>query len=119
MDLHTTALAQAFGEGDGGSLFIDEITLLPAQSQLALAETLDGMPPTRLIAGSTRDLLAEMEAGRLNADLYYRLTVMPVRIPALSERPEDIPDLFRRYVAQVPSKAGSARRRLRRKSKQH
>lgn len=106
IELDAAALAGAFNEGDGGSLFIDEITLLPAQSQLALVETLDGTPPTRLIAGSTRDLAEEMEAGRLNADLYYRLTVMPVRIPSLAERPEDIPILFRHYVAQAAEQSG-------------
>lgn len=105
-DLEPRALAAAFGEGEGGSLFIDEISMLPAQSQLALAETLDGAPATRLIAGSTRDLAAELEVGRFNADLYYRLTVMPVRIPALVERPEDIPVLFRRYVAQAAEQSG-------------
>lgn len=106
VDLDANALARAFREADEGSLFIDEITLLPAQSQLALAETLDGTPSTRLIGGSTRDLAVEMETGRLNADLYYRLTVMPVRIPALAERPEDIPELFRRYVAQAAEQSG-------------
>lgn len=105
-DLDATALAAALAEGDGGSLFIDEIAMLPAQSQMALAEALDSGHPTRLIAGSTRDLVAELEAGRLNTDLYYRLTVMPVRIPALSERPEDIPVLFRRYVAQAAEQSG-------------
>ena len=105
-DLEPRALAAAFGEGEGGSLFIDEISMLPAQSQMALAETLDGAPATRLIAGSTRDLAAELEVGRFNADLYYRLTVMPVSIPALVERPEDIPVLFRRYVAQAAEQSG-------------
>ncbi|WP_299414593.1 sigma-54 dependent transcriptional regulator [uncultured Sulfitobacter sp.] len=105
-DLDAAALATAFGEGEGGSLFIDEITMLPAQSQLALAEVLDGMPSTRLIAGTTRDLATELEAGRFNTDLYYRLTVMPLRIPALAERPEDIPVLFRRYVTQAAEQSG-------------
>ena len=106
IDLDAVALATAFAQGEGGSLFIDEIAMLPAQSQLALAEILDDAPKTRLIAGTTRDLAAELEAGRFNADLYYRLTVMPVRIPALSERPEDIPVLFRRYVAQAAEQSG-------------
>lgn len=105
-DLDPDALGAAYDEGEGGSLFIDEITRLPAQSQLALAEMLDGAPATRLIAGSTSDLSAELEAGRFHADLYYRLSVMPVRIPALSERPEDIPVLFRRYVAQAAEQSG-------------
>lgn len=105
-DLDPTALADAFAQGEGGSLFIDEIAVLPAQSQLALAEALDGAPATRLIAGSTRDLAIEMEEGRFNADLYYRITVMPVRIPSLSERPRDIPVLFRHYVAQAAEQSG-------------
>ena len=62
----------------------------------------------RLIAGSTADLSAAVEAGRFNGDLYYRLEVMRVRIPALSERPEDIPVLFRHYVAQAAEQAGLA-----------
>ena len=106
IDLDAVALAAAFAQGEGGSLFIDEIAMLPAQSQLALAEILDEAPKTRLIAGTIRDLVAELEAGRFNADLYYRLTVMPVRIPALSERPEDIPVMFRRYVAQAAEQSG-------------
>jgi two-component system C4-dicarboxylate transport response regulator DctD len=106
VDLDANALARAFREADRGSLFIDEITLLPAQSQLALVEVLDGTPSARLIGGSIRDLADEMNAGRLNADLYYRLTVMPIRIPALAERPEDIPELFRRYVAQAAEQSG-------------
>ncbi|UWR24868.1 sigma-54 dependent transcriptional regulator [Sulfitobacter sp. S223] len=105
-DLDADALAAAYEEGEGGSLFIDEVSRLPAQSQLALAETLDGAPATRLIAGSTRDLSAELEAGRFNADLYYRLNVMPVRIPSLAERRDDIPVLFYRYVAQAAEQSG-------------
>ncbi|MEP1767612.1 MAG: sigma-54 dependent transcriptional regulator [Sulfitobacter sp.] len=104
--LDTTALLQAVSEADNGSLFIDEITMLPAQSQLALVEALDSGSATRLIGGSTRDLAAEMDAGRLNADLYYRLSVMPVHIPALSQRPEDIPVLFRQFVAQAAEQSG-------------
>lgn len=105
-DLGVAALAEAFVEGEGGSLFLDEISALPAQSQLALAETLDAGPDTRLIAGATVALDQEVEAGRFNTDLYFRLTVMPVRIPALAERREDIPVLFRRYVAQAAEQSG-------------
>lgn len=105
-DLCSDALSAAYREAEGGSLFIDEIPRLPAQSQLALAEILDGAPATRLIAGSTSDLAVELAAGRFHTDLFYRITVMPVRIPALCERPEDIPVLFRRYVAQAAEQSG-------------
>ena len=60
------------------------------------------------MAGSTADLDAEQRAGRLNPDLYYRLQVLPVRVPSLSERPEDIPVLFWHYVAQASEQAGLA-----------
>lgn len=100
--LEPAALSDALREAEGGSLFIDEIAGLPAQSQLALLEALERGSLARLIAGTTRDL---EEAG-LNAELFYRLEVMPVRIPPLSERPEDIPVLFRRYVALAVEQAG-------------
>ncbi|WP_299376835.1 sigma-54 dependent transcriptional regulator [uncultured Tateyamaria sp.] len=105
-DLRPKALAEAIKEAEGGSLFLDEITHLPAASQLALLEALEAGCDARLIAGSNRDLAAAVEAGALNADLYYRIEVMPVRIPSVGERPEDIPVLFRHYVAQAAEQAG-------------
>ncbi|MDW4496740.1 sigma-54 dependent transcriptional regulator [Sulfitobacter sp. D35] len=104
--LDEAALAEALEVGQGGSLFIDEIAHLPPATQLALLEDLEVGVATRLIAGSTRDLGAAVEAGQFNAELYYRLDVMPVRVPSLSERPEDIPVLFQHYVAQASEQAG-------------
>lgn len=100
------ALDAAFQSASGGTLFLDEISALPAEAQYALLERLEDGDSARLIAGSTADLSAAVEAGRFNGDLYYRLEVMRVRIPALSERPEDIPVLFRHYVAQAAEQAG-------------
>ncbi|MEL6620563.1 MAG: sigma-54 dependent transcriptional regulator [Pseudomonadota bacterium] len=105
-DMDPDALARALDMAAGGSLFLDEVTRLPAASQLALVETLEAGSDARLIAGNTRDLRAAVEQGALNAELYYRLEVMPVRIPSVSERPEDIPVLFRHYVAQAAEQAG-------------
>mmetsp|Transcript_27094 Transcript_27094/g.49359 ORF Transcript_27094/g.49359 Transcript_27094/m.49359 type:complete len:410 (-) Transcript_27094:1291-2520(-) len=107
-DLSVPALAEAVDAATGGSLFLDEIAGLPAASQLALLEALEAGCDARLLAGSTRDLGAAVEQGALNPDLYYRLEVMPVRIPSLSERPEDIPVLFRHYVEQAAEQAGLA-----------
>ena len=107
-DLSAEALGDAPDQAAGGSLFLDEITRLPASSQLALFEALEAGSDIRLIAGSTRDLAAAVEEGALSADLYYRLEVMPVRVPSLGERPEDIPVLFRHYVAQAAEQAGLA-----------
>ncbi|WP_436399298.1 sigma-54-dependent transcriptional regulator [Roseobacter sp. S98] len=89
-----------------GSLFVDEITLMPAQTQLALVELLDAGVSTRVIAGSHRDLQESVAAGQLNSELYYRFEGATVRIPSLSERPEDIPVLFQHYVAQACEQAG-------------
>lgn len=89
-----------------GSLFIDEIAALPADSQIALIEELDAGATTRVIAGSTVDLAQASALGQINADLYYRLQVMTVRIPSLAERPEDIPVLFHHYVALASEQAG-------------
>lgn len=97
-------LQGALEEAESGTLFLDELSYLPAQSQLALSE--GGRNAVCLIAGNTRDLAAEVQAGRLNADLYYHLEALSVRVPSLAERPEDIPEMFRRYVGQAAEQAG-------------
>lgn len=96
----------ACDNAQGGSLFLDEVLALPADCQFELLERIEHGDGPRIIAGSTADIPAQVGAGRFNADLYYRLEVMTVRIPALSERPEDIPILFRHYVAQAAEQAG-------------
>jgi two-component system C4-dicarboxylate transport response regulator DctD len=102
------ALTTALDEASTGCLFIDEVTQLPADTQLSLIEVLERGAPTRVFAGSTGDLKAAVSAGQMNADLFYRLDVMPVRIPSLAERPDDIPVLFRHYVALASEQAGLA-----------
>lgn len=99
-------LTEALDTAQNGSLFIDEISQLPAETQLAMLERLEQNHDARLLAGSTRDLGQVVESGAFNGDLFYRLEVMPLRIPSLSERPEDIPILFRHYVAQASEQAG-------------
>ncbi len=100
------ALSAAWAATADGSLFIDQIERMPPDTQLALLEALEAGAGARLIAGANVDLAEVAEAGRISADLYYRLQVMPVRIPAISQRPEDIPVLFRHYVAQAAEQAG-------------
>lgn len=101
--LEPEALQEALQAARGGSFFLDEVTHLPAASQL---ELVDAGVEARLIVGTIRDLAANVEAGTFNADLYYRLDVSRIRIPALAERPEDIPLLFRHYVGQASEQAG-------------
>lgn len=92
-------LTACFERAEGGSLFLDEIARLPAAGQFTLLDLLDRNAALRVLAGTYADLQAEVDAGRFNPDLYYKLDVMRVRIPALRERTEDIPVLFHHYVA--------------------
>jgi two-component system, NtrC family, C4-dicarboxylate transport response regulator DctD len=96
------ALARALEVANGGALFLDEITHLPADTQIALIEALEGPGDVRLMAGST----AGLSETTINPDLFYRIEASSVRIPSLAERPEDIPVLFRHYVAQAAEQSG-------------
>ncbi|VAV90392.1 C4-dicarboxylate transport transcriptional regulatory protein [hydrothermal vent metagenome] len=95
----------ACAEAAGGSLFLDEISALPSETQYAVLACIENGAGPRILAGSTTDLEAEVANG-FHAELYYRLDVVPVRIPSLAERPEDIPVLFRHYVAQAAEQSG-------------
>lgn len=103
--LDRAELAQLWPRCAGGTLFLDGIGALALDTQLALLDLLEGGEAV-LIGGSTQDLAAAVAAAEMSTDLYYRLEVCQVRIPALSERPEDIPVLFRHYVAQAAEQAG-------------
>lgn len=101
-----------FEMADGGTLFVDEVADIPLHLQVKLLRVLQersfmrvgGSKPLssdfRLIAATNRDLLEDVRSGRFREDLYYRLNVMPLVIPPLRERPEDIRGLaeyFLRY----------------------
>jgi DNA-binding NtrC family response regulator len=99
-------------EANGGSLFLDEIDSLPASAQVKLLRFLQekeyrplGSTKTqradvRVISASNSDLEEAVQAGRLRRDLYYRLNVIPLRLPPLRERREDIPVLSRHFLAK-------------------
>lgn len=92
-------LGTAYGQADGGTLFLDEVAALSPGAQFSLLEYLENDPTTRIIAGTYHDLSSDVRDGQFSPDLYYKLDVMNIRIPALHERTEDIPVLFRHYVA--------------------
>ncbi len=96
---------RAVSDAGTGTLFLDEITALAPSAQFTLVEQLDQTGRARVIAGSSADLAASVAEGRFNADLFYKLDVMRVRIPPLRERSEDIPALFRHFVAQACEQA--------------
>lgn len=99
-------LPDAFEAARGGALFLDEVAALSPEAQLATLDLLEAGSGACLFAGTYRDLEAEAQAGRFNPDLYYRLDMIRVRVPGLSERKEDIPVLFRQYVANACEEAG-------------
>ncbi len=108
-----TAQAGKFEQANGGTLLLDEISEMPVALQAKLlrvlqereVERVGGKKPipldVRVIATSNRDLEAEVAAGRFREDLYYRLNVFPLHIPALRERPADIVPLARHLLAKL------------------
>jgi two-component system response regulator AtoC len=104
-------------QADKGTLFIDEIGELPLPIQAKVLRALQsgevqqvgGRPEivdVRLVAATNRDLAAEVKAGRFREDLFYRLNVVPVRVPPLRERPEDIEPLVHTFVRQYAERYG-------------
>jgi DNA-binding NtrC family response regulator len=99
-----------FQRADGGTLFLDEVGELPADLQTKLLRVLEsrqvdvvgGQQPVqvdvRIIAATNSDLGAAVREGRFRGDLFYRLNVIPIRIPPLRERPEDIPALWEYFL---------------------
>ncbi|MDE9451770.1 sigma-54-dependent Fis family transcriptional regulator [Aliiroseovarius sp. Z3] len=103
--LTADALEAAFSRAEEGTLFLDEVAALEGATQYLLLDLLDRASKTRVVAGTYRDLEAEVGAGRFNPDLFYKLDVLRIRIPALRERKDDIPVLFRHYVSIASEQA--------------
>lgn len=119
----TGAISQRKGRfelADGGTLFLDEIGEISSAFQAKLLRVLQegefervgglktNKVDVRIIAATNRDLEAEVERGEFREDLYYRLNVMPIYMPALRERVEDIPDLAHFLVEKIARNQGRA-----------
>lgn len=88
----------------GGTMFLDEIGDLPMESQGKLVRILQQSSPelgARIIAASSQNLRTLVERGEFREDLFYRLNVIPIRMPALRERTEDIGDLARAFLVRA------------------
>ena len=102
----------------GGTLFLDEIGDMPLALQSKLLRVLQEkefepvgsnevrVADVRLVAATSIDLEAAVRDGRFRADLYYRLAVLPIRVPPLRERPEDIPDLCESILRELAERSG-------------
>ncbi|WP_325107819.1 sigma-54 dependent transcriptional regulator [Luteolibacter pohnpeiensis] len=116
--------AGRFEQADGGTLFLDEIGDMPLSIQVKLLRVLqDGSfsrvgandtltTDVRIVAATHKNLASEVASGRFREDLYYRLNVVELRIPALRERPEDIPLLAEYFLQRITKKNGMARIRI-------
>jgi two-component system, NtrC family, nitrogen regulation response regulator NtrX len=114
----------ALEEAHGGTLYIDEIADMPLETQGKLLrvlveqkfQRLGGGPKVqvdvRVVSSTSRDLEREMGAGRFRQDLFHRLNVVPLKVPSLSERREDIPELVEHFVRQVSVSSGLPPRRI-------
>lgn len=106
-------LAGKFEQADGGTFFLDEIGDMPAEAQTRLLRALQSgrirriggreeiRVDTRIIAATNRDLAPLLANGAFREDLYYRLNVLPIALPPLRERLDDIPELAGHFLAQA------------------
>lgn len=105
-----------FEVADGGTLFLDEVGELPLSTQARLLRVLESgefikvgsskveKSNVRVVAATNLDLVNAVEKGRFREDLYFRLNTVPIRIPALRDRKEDIPLLFRKFAGDCAEK---------------
>jgi two-component system nitrogen regulation response regulator NtrX len=114
----------ALEDAHGGTLFIDDIADLPRETQNKILRVLVDQSfqrvggstkvavEVRIISSTARNLEAEIAAGRFREDLYHRLSVVPIRVPALAERREDIPILADYFMEQISQTTGLPKRTI-------
>jgi len=112
----------ALEEAHGGTLFIDEIADMPRETQnkilrVLVDQTFQRVGGTtkvsvdvRIVSSTGRDIEAEIAAGKFREDLFHRLSVVPVRVPPLAERREDISDLVQYFIDQISQATGLPKR---------
>ena len=114
----------ALEEAHTGTLYIDEVADMPMETQGKVLRVLVEQKftrlggaqkvsvDTRIVSSTSRDIEREIEEGRFRQDLFHRLNVVPLRVPSLAERREDIPDLIHFFVTQVAQASGLAPRQI-------
>jgi len=116
--------AGALEEADGGTLFIDDVADLPRETQNKILRVLVDQTfqrvgggtkvavDVRIMSSTARNLEAEIADGKFREDLYHRLSVVPIRVPPLAERREDIPNLVDYFMDQISQATGLPKRRI-------
>ena len=114
----------ALEEAHSGTLYIDEVADMPLETQGKVLRVLVEQRfqriggarkvhvDVRIVSSTSRKLESEMSAGRFREDLFHRLNVVPLKVPSLAERREDIPQLVRYFVKQIASSSGLAPRQI-------
>ena len=114
----------ALEEAHGGTLFIDEIADMPRETQnkilrVLVDQTFQRVGGTnkvavdvRIVSSTSRNIEAEIAAGKFREDLYHRLSVVPIRVPPLAERREDIPELVDYFMEQISQSTGLPQRKI-------
>ncbi|TGD98050.1 sigma-54-dependent transcriptional regulator [Methylobacterium nonmethylotrophicum] len=114
----------ALEEAHGGSLYIDEVADMPRETQNRILRVLVDQNfqrvggttrvhvDVRIISSSSRDLAEEIAGGRFREDLFHRLSVVPIRVPSLAERREDVPELISFFMEQISAATGLPQRRI-------
>lgn len=112
--------AGRFEQADGGTLFLDEVGELPLDTQSKLLRVLQEQEfervggshtlkvDVRIVAATNRDLTRMVSAGTFRADLYFRLSVLPIKVPSLRERLSDVPALVAHFLKQLEARHGRA-----------
>ncbi len=116
--------AGALEEAHGGTLFIDEVGDMPRETQNKILRVLVDQTfqrsggttkvsvDVRIVSSTARNLEEEITEGRFREDLYHRLSVVPIRVPPLSERREDIPELIDYFMGQISAATGLPKRQI-------
>jgi two-component system nitrogen regulation response regulator NtrX len=114
----------ALEEANGGTVFIDEIADMPRETQNKILRVLVDQTfqrvgnnskvsvDVRIISSTARNIEAEIAAGKFREDLYHRLSVVPIRVPSLAERREDIPHLVEYFMEQISQSTGLPKRQI-------
>ena len=111
-----------FDQANGGTLFLDEIADMSMDAQAKILRVLQEQSfqrvggtetikvDVRVLAATNKDLKAEIEAGRFREDLFYRLNVIPLKVPRLADRPSDIPSLVNHFGDHFAKESGQVRK---------